>query len=74
MHLARTTTFGALMNHYLLVVFCDSVLDHPTGSAAGRRSRGWVFATVKEHSSCSFKPAFTPFGTEKIEKVCTGFL
>jgi len=73
MHFAWATTLGALLNHYLFIMFRDSVLDHPTGSAACRRSGGWVFATVKEHSSSNFKPSFAPFGTEKIEKIRTDF-
>src|SRR5882672_2707816 len=74
MHFARATTLNALLNHHLLVTFCDAVLDHPTGSAACRRSRGWIFATVKKHSCSSFKLAFAPLGTKKIEKVSASFL
>ena len=69
MHFAWATALDALPNHHLLITFCDAVLNHPTGSAACRRSRGWVFATVKKHSCSSFEPAFAPFGTKKVEKV-----
>src|SRR5258707_14557055 len=69
MHFARATALDALPNHHLLITFCDAVLDHPTGSAACRRSRGWIFATVKKHSCSSFEPAFAPFGAKKVEKV-----
>src|SRR5512133_2679019 len=48
-HFAWPTALDALLNHHLLITFCDAVLDHPTGSTACRGSRGWVFATVKEH-------------------------
>src|SRR6266699_6348970 len=71
-HFAWATALDALPNHDLLIGFCDAVLDHPTGSAACRRSRGWVFATVKKHSSSSCKSAFAPFGTEKVEQVRAG--
>jgi len=47
-HFAWATALDALPNHDLLIGFCDAVLDHPTGSAACRRSSGWVFATVKK--------------------------
>src|SRR5205809_6375520 len=67
MHFAWATALDALSNHDLLIGFCDAVLNHPTGSAACRRSSGWVFATVKKHSSSSFKLAFAPLGTKKIE-------
>src|SRR6476620_11401339 len=71
MHFAWSTTLDALLNHHLLFTFCDAVLNHPTGSAACRRSRGWIFATVKKHSCSSFEPAFAPLGTKKVEKVRT---
>src|SRR5215831_16279928 len=74
MHLAWATALDALSNHYPLIATCDAVLDHPTRSAACCRSCGWVFATVEEHPSLSFESAFAPFGTEKVEKICTGFL
>jgi hypothetical protein len=74
MHFASATALDALPNHDLLIGFCDAVLDHPTGSAACRRSSGWVFATVKKHSSSSFKLAFAPLGTKKVEKVSASFL
>jgi hypothetical protein len=74
MHFARATALDALPNHHLLITFCDAVLNHPTGSAACRRSRGRVFATVKKHSSLSFEPAFASLGTKKIEKVRAGVL
>src|SRR3954469_16717882 len=74
MHLAWPAALDALANHHLFIVFCDAVLDHPTGSAACRRSRSWVFATVKKHSSSSFKLAFASLGTEKVEKVRATFL
>src|SRR6266567_2518631 len=69
MHFAWAATLNALPNHHLLITICDSVLDHPTGSAACRRSRSWVLATVKKHSCSSFEPAFAPLGTKKVEKV-----
>src|SRR5436190_15663070 len=72
MHFAWATTLNALPNHHLLIIFCDAVLDHPTGSAPCRRSRGRVFTTVKKHSSSSFKPAFASLGTKKVEKVRAG--
>src|SRR5882724_6029123 len=72
MHFAWATTLNALPNHRLLITICDYVLDHPTGSAACRRSRSWVLATVKKHSSASFKSAFAPLRTKKVEKVRTG--
>src|SRR5437763_15219507 len=74
MHFAWTAALAALPDQYLLVTFRDAVLDHPTGSAACRRSGSWVFATVKEHSSASFEPLFVSLGTEKVEKVRAGFL
>ena len=69
MHFAWATALDALPNHHLLITFCDAVLNHPTGSAACRRSCGWIFATVKKHSCSSFEPAFAPLGTKKVEKV-----
>src|SRR6476659_7019382 len=36
MHFARTTTLNALLNHHLLITFCDTVLNHPTGSTTSR--------------------------------------
>ncbi len=74
MHFAWATTLNALPNHHLLITFCDAVLNHPTGSAACRRSGGWIFATVKKHSCSSFEPAFAPLGTKKVEKVRAGVL
>jgi hypothetical protein len=74
MYFAWATALDALPNHHVFITFCDAVLHHPTRGATSRRSRGWIFATVEEHSSSSFKPAFAPFGTEKVEKVRTGFL
>src|SRR2546423_13682864 len=74
MHFAWATTLNTLPNHRLLITFCDAVLNHPTGSAACRRSRSWVFATVKKHSSSGFERAFAPFGTKKVEKVRTALL
>src|SRR5438552_6171405 len=67
-HLAWTTAFDALSNEYVLIAVCDSVLDHPTGSAAGGRSCRGIFATIKEHASSSFKPAFGSFWAQKVEK------
>ena len=72
MHFAWATALDALPNHHLLITFCDAVLNHPTGSATSRRSRGWIFATVKKHSCSSFELAFAPFGTKKVEKVRAG--
>src|SRR3982751_3394333 len=69
MHFAWAAALVALSNHHLFIIFCDAVLDDPTGSAPCRRSRGWIFATVKKHSSSSFKAAFASLGTEKVEKV-----
>src|SRR5439155_992290 len=66
--------FDALTDHHLLITFRDAVLNHPTDGAAGRRSCGWIFAAVKKHSGSSFKLAPTPFRTQKIEKICAGFL
>ena len=74
MHFAWATALNALPNQDLLITFCDAVLNHPTGSAACRRSGSWVFATVKKHSCSGFEPAFAPFGTKKVEKVRTAFL
>src|SRR5947208_2885490 len=62
-HLTWTTALDALANQHLLITPCDSVLDHPTGSAAGRRSRGRIFAAIKKHARSSFKLAFASFGT-----------
>ena len=72
MHFAWATALDALPNHHLLITLCDSVLTHPTGGAARRRPCGRIFTAVKKHSSSSFKPAFAPFGTQKVEKVRTG--
>src|SRR5205814_9399495 len=74
MHFAWATALNALPNHHLFITFCDAVLNHPTGSAACRRSRSWVFATVKKHSCSGFEPAFAPFGTKKVEKVRAALL
>jgi hypothetical protein len=74
MHFARATALDALLNHHLLIIFCDSVLNHPTRGATSRRPCGRVFATIEEHSSSSLKPAFAPFGTEKVKKVGAGIL
>src|SRR6516225_6420050 len=71
MHFAWTTALDALLNRHLLVTICDAVLHHPTGSTACRRSGGWIFATVKKHSSSSFQPAVVPFRAKEVEKVCT---
>src|SRR5206468_7588584 len=68
-HLAWAAALDALPNQHLLISFCDSVLDHPTGSAAGGRSCGRVFAAVEKHSSFRFKPAFTAFGTNEVKEV-----
>ncbi|HEY4638869.1 MAG TPA: hypothetical protein VIG87_03030, partial [Candidatus Udaeobacter sp.] len=38
MHFAWATALNALPNQDLLITFCDAVLNHPTGSAACRRS------------------------------------
>src|SRR6266480_7572788 len=73
-HLTRTTALDALANQHLFITLCDSVLDHPTGSAAGRRSCGRVFTAVKKHSSSSFKPVFASFGTQEVEKVSASIL
>jgi hypothetical protein len=69
MHFAWATALDALLNHELLITFCDAVLNHPAGSAACRGSCGRIFATVKKHSCSSFEPAFAPLRTQKIEKV-----
>src|SRR5207342_2607197 len=74
MHFAWATALDALPNHHLLITFCDAVLNHPTGSAACRRSGGWILAAVKKHSCSSFEPAFAPLGTKKVEKVRAGVL
>jgi hypothetical protein len=74
MHFTWPPALGALSNHHLFIIFCDAMLDHPTRSAACRRSRGGVFTTVKKHSGSSFDPAFASFGTQKVEKVCVGVL
>src|SRR5512133_1736530 len=42
MHFAWATALDALPNHHLFITFCDAVLNHPTGSAACRRSGGWI--------------------------------
>src|SRR6266571_6665690 len=68
-HFTWTTALDSLANQHLLIALCDAVLDHPTGSATGRRTCGRIFAAVKKHSRSSFKPAFAPFGTQKVEKV-----
>src|SRR4051812_7366744 len=74
MHFAWPAALDALSNHHLFIIFGDAVLDHPTGSAPCCRSRSWIFATVKKHSSSSFKMAFAPFRMKKIEKVRAAFL
>src|SRR5262249_49272755 len=74
MHFTWAPALDALSNHYLLIIFRHSVLDHPTRGATSRRPCGRVLPTVEEHSSSSFEPAFASFGTEKVEKVRTGFL
>jgi hypothetical protein len=73
MHFARPAALDALSNHHLFIVFCDAVPDHPTGSATCRRSRSWIFAAVKKHSSSSLKLAFASLGTEKVEKTRSTF-
>src|SRR6266571_8418067 len=73
-HLTWTTALDALANQDLFITVCDSVLDHPTGGAAGRGSCGRIFAAVKKHASSSFEPAFAPFGAQKVKKVGTGIL
>src|SRR5262249_32269325 len=35
-HFPWTTALHPLSNQHLLIALCDSVLDHPAGSAAGR--------------------------------------
>jgi hypothetical protein len=65
--LTGAAALDALLNHHLLITVCDAVPNHPTGSAACRRSGGWVFAAIKKHSSSSFEPAFAAFGTKKVE-------
>src|SRR3954454_11860781 len=56
MHFAWATALNALPNHHRLIIFCDAVFNHPTGSTACRRSRSWIFATVKKHSCSGFEP------------------
>src|SRR5437588_3081259 len=73
-HFTWATALDSLTNQHLLIALCYAVLDHPTGSATGRRACGWIFAAVKKHSRSSFKPAFAPFGTQKVEKVGAGIL
>jgi len=73
MHFAWPAALDALSNHHLFIIFCDAVLDHPTGSAPCGRSRSWIFATVKKHSSSSLKLAFASLGTEKVEKTRSTF-
>src|SRR5262245_24045253 len=69
MHFAWATALHTLPNHDLLITIRDSVLHHPTGSAACRRSCGGVFTAVKKHSSSNFELAFAAFGAEKVEQV-----
>src|SRR5436309_3025092 len=73
-HFTWTTALDSLANQHLLIALCDAVLDHPTGSATGRRTCGRIFAAVKKHSRSSFESAFEPLGTEKVEKVGAGIL
>src|ERR1051325_3547941 len=68
-HFARTPALSALANQYLLITTCNAVLDHPAGRASRRGSRGWVLATVEEHSSGGLKLGSAPVGTEEIKKV-----
>src|SRR6187551_272989 len=69
MHFAWPAALDALSNHHLFIIFCDAVLNHPTGSATCRRSRSRIFAAVKKHSSSSLKLALASLGTKKVEKV-----
>src|SRR6266700_2666465 len=69
-HFARTPNLDALSNQHLFVTVCDPVLDHPTRSATGGRSRSWIFTAIKEHARRGFQPVFfSPLRTEKIKKL-----
>src|SRR6266566_1935326 len=45
-HFTWATALDSLTNQHLLIALCYAVLDHPTGSATGRRACGWIFAAV----------------------------
>src|SRR5437660_4733721 len=41
-HFTWTTALDSLANQHVLIGLCDAVLDHPTGSATGRRACGRI--------------------------------
>src|SRR4029077_1031469 len=73
-HFTWTAALGTLAKQHVLITICDAVFDHPTGGATGRRTCSRIFAAVEKHSRSSFKASFTPFGTEKVEKVSAAIL